>query len=279
MKKLIFSVFVSCLLLAGCKSDGDNKSNSKKATGLVAQLAGNWVTLGVCQTIGEYGSVIEATNNTHVPFSYALAFDVNTPDQVVCYNGVKSWQLPINVVKDTIEMVGAKDGKSIFLVVENGGQDKVMTMFDGTTDPAQMDVFTKSNAMNTPPSEAFKLALNYNLLGQNYTSISKSNAKPEVMFYPNGIIKGIDPYNHYEICAGGDCFLGGGAFDVIELSNTSDASKPLKNFGFKFSTTNDTLTLYNLENTTNLEKGLHKTIGAAYVLAKKKAPAKEASKK
>jgi hypothetical protein len=87
--------------------------------------------------------------------------------------------------------------------------------------------------------------------------------KPEIQFTPGGFILNWKPFDRYEVCTAGDCFVMDNDMDIITLSK-STVKDSGEMYGFRYSAQNDTLTLYNLLNTNPAEKGMYETKGVAY---------------
>ena len=257
------------LLLSACKPDskstGDQSGIHNDTRSL---LAGHWIAMDFCRHVNQYGSVLNAMKFSHVPYAYALTFDPNRPDSVICYNGMERWTLPVKFNADTIEMVGARPGKSAFLVFHSQG-DKDMSMFDGTTGQVYLDNFVKSKSDVGNGYAAFTLALHHNLFSGVFSEIGKGAAGQEIQFNPDGFIVNWKPYDVYAACTAGDCFVMDNDMDVITLAKSADVNTQ-KMFGFKYSAQNDTLTLYNIADPTPEEKGGYVTKGVAYRFFRKK---------
>ncbi len=274
MKKVFFFFILSVSFLAACKQDsktsgaGQNESPHASAK----QLDGFWIAMDFCAKANQYGSVLQSMNNGHVPYAYALAFNPAKPDSVVCYNGLETWTLPVKYNVDTLELVGARQGKSVFLVFNSQAQgDRDMTMFDVTTGTALMDRFIKSRAGTKDCGAAFIVAINHNVLGGLFTSSSKG-VTGDVQFTVSGDIKGLKDYDRFELCIAGDCFVAGDAIDVVTFSNSKKENSE-KMFGYRFDGQNDALTFYNLINKNPEEKGAYVVGNEVYKLVRRK-PAK-----
>ena len=231
-------------------------------------LAGHWIAMDFCGYANQYGSVIQAMNNAHLPYAYAITFNPAKPDSALCYNAYESWTLPIHYKADTLELVGAKPGKSIFLVYHSN-MDKDITMFDATGQKMQMDRFVKSKAGTGDGYTAFTTALNHNVLNGVFTPIGKGTSG-QVTFTPGGFLQGLKGFDRYELCTGGDCFVAGQDIDVMTFYDSKDQEKTSKMFGYRYNGQNDTLTVYNLVNTKKEEKGMYKVAAPAYKFSRKK---------
>jgi len=257
------AILILCLLAfaAACKRDSANTANQQTENNYASPvlLAGNWIATDFCARANQYGSVLGAMNNAHVPYAYAFEFDPNRPDSVICYNGFETWTLPLVYNNDTIEVKGASQGKSIFLMYQSQG-NKEISMFDGTQGSMKMDRFVKSKAEVTNGYAAFTAALNHNLFGGMMLPIG---SRDTILFAPDGFILKWKPYDRYDVCTGGDCFVAEEAMDIITLSK-SDQPGTEKMFGFKYNGTNDTLTFFNLVNTKPDEKFAYEIKGPAF---------------
>jgi hypothetical protein len=267
MKHFFLALAMICLW-AACKQDAKNAA-ADSATTNAEQLAGHWYAMEFCQRASQYGSVLGAMNNGHLPYAYALTFNPAFPDSVTCSNGVNTWSLAVKYDQDTIELVQANKGKSIFLVYDSKSAERNITMFNSTGGRTEMDQFTKSKTSLQNGYAAFEMALNHNVIGEAYTPLNKTGVAAKVMFQPNGKVAGINGFDRYRLCTAGDCFVGGDAFDVLLLSNAQTEGSE-KMFGFNMGNTNDTLTIYNLNNPNPAEKGSRSTAGIAYRLLKVK---------
>ncbi|MBL7795618.1 MAG: hypothetical protein JNJ90_03865 [Saprospiraceae bacterium] len=249
------------LLAASCKQDkpGAADQTTDDAQTTRTALAGYWIAMDFCSRANQYGSVLGAMNNAHIPYAYAYEFDPNKPDSVICYNGFETWLLPVAIDKDTIEVKGAGQGKSIYLMYQSKG-NKEITSFDGTQGSVKMDRYVKSKAEVTNGYAAFTAALNHNLFGGILLPIG---SRDTVIFAPDGFILKWKTYNKYNVCTGGDCFVAEEAMDVITLSDNNKPGSE-KMYGFKYNGTNDTLTFYNLVNTKPDEKFAYEIKGPAF---------------
>lgn len=269
MHKLLFSILLLAVSFAACKHD--TKTTEANAATLTANpdlLGGNWIAMDFCSRANQYGSVLQAMNNAHLPYAFAITFNPGQPDSVTCFNGFESWNLPVKYNADTLELAGARQGKSIFLVYDSQ-QEKDLTMFDATTGRVQMDKFIKSRSEEAKDGyAAFLTALNHNVLGGLFTPMGKG-ATGDVQFTPGGFIQGLRDYDRYELCTSGDCFVAGQEVDVVTFFN-SKVENSNKFMGYRFSAQNDTLTIFNLLNTKPDEKGAYKINGVAYKFLRKK---------
>lgn len=269
MQKLFFSILLLIAFFAACKRDSKTSDpNAPVLTASPDMLGGHWIAMDFCSRANQYGSVLQTMNNSHVPYAYAFTFNPGQPDSVACYNGFETWNLPVKYNADTLELVGARPGKSIFLVYDSQ-QSKDLTMFDATTGQVHLDKYIKSNADVADGYSAFLFALNHNILGGVFAPLGKG-ATGEVQFTPDGLIQGLKDYDRYSICTGGDCFVAGQTADVVTFSN-SKVENSNTFYGYQFSAQNDTLTILNLRNTNPEEKGMYKIDGVAYKFIRKKA--------
>lgn len=265
---LIFTLFA-------CKQDPQN-ANSNSAPSHIQPgeqanptvLAGHWIAMDFCAFANQYGSVLQAMNSSHLPYAYAITFNPAKPDSAFCYNANEAWAVPIHYKADTLELVGARPGKSIFLVYHSN-MDKDITMIDPTGPKTQMDRFIKSKAGTIDGYSAFTTALNHNILNGVFTPIGKG-AGGTVMFTPGGFLQGLKGFDRFELCTGGDCFVAGQDIDVITFYDSKDQEKTSKMFGYRYNGQNDTLTVYNLVNTNKEEKGAYKVATPAYKFSRKK---------
>jgi hypothetical protein len=271
-----FLIFLNaCILLAvSCQNDAPSSGspNAKTIeTSPVAspkQLGGQWFCMDFCSRAGQYGSVLGAINNAHVPYAFAFEVNPERPDSIVMHNGFERWALKARYNVDTVELKDARPGKSIFLVFDSKG-DRSITMFDGTTGSTQLDKFQKSKASTPDAYGAFITALNHQLFGGTMAPVGK-NAKVanDVQFKSGGFLEGLKEFDRYEVCTAGDCFVTGSTLDVISLSNSKNKDE-FKLFGFKYSKQNDTLTLFNLINNKPDEKGAFTVGTPAYKFSRK----------
>ena len=231
-------------------------------------LAGHWIAIDFCAFANQYGSVLDAMNNGHLPYAYAITFNPAKPDSALCYNAVESWTLPIRYKVDTLELMGARPGKSIYLIYHSK-TDKEITMIDPTGDRVQLDRFIKSKAGTVDGYTAFTTALNHNVLNGVFALLGKGSGG-QITFTPGGFLQGLKGYDRYELCTGGDCFLAGQDIDVITLFDSKDEVKTTKYFGYRYNENNDTLTLYNLINKNPEEKGMYKVAAPVYKFSRKK---------
>lgn len=274
MQKALAALAALILLLGACKSDNKSGDKAEKAPApgaSVTMLAGHWVAMDFCARANQYGSVLAAMNNAHLPYSYAFSFNAAKPDSVECFNGFEDYFLPIHFSNDTVEIKGARQGKSVYLVYDS--QDsKELTLFDATTGQANTDRFIKSKAEAKNGYSAFLAALNHNLFSGSFHLTGKG-ADPKaksIQFSPGGFIMNFAPYDRYEVCTGGDCFVGEEPIDIITLSNSKKEGSE-KMFGFKYDGGNDNLTFYNLIDKNPKEKGAVVLGAPAYQFSRKKA--------
>ena len=269
MQKIFLSLLVLSTLFAACKND--NKSSEEGEPDLHAsakQLDGHWIAMDFCARANQYRSVLQAMNNGHLPYAYAITFSESNPDSAICDNGLESWSLPVKYNVDTVELVGARDGKSVYLVFHSQSE-KNMTMFDVTTGQAFMDNFIKSKAGTKTGNGAFNVAINHNVLGGLFTSKSKG-VTGDVQFTPGGLIQGIKDYDRYKLCIAGDCFVTGDQMDVVTFYNSAQKDDG-KMLGFKFDN-DDNLNIYELINSNPDEKGAY-TVGKVVYALERRQPA------
>lgn len=261
MKYSLIAICCLCAAFFACKPDAKNAANAAGAS--LANLSGHWIAMDFCSRAAQYGSVLASMNNGSKPYAYTVSFDPNVPDSAACYNGMESWKIPVKINKDTIELVGAVQGKSVFMVynAQSPEQMRDMNMFDATAGTVKLDRFVKSKAETKDGGVAFMLALNHQLLQGNF-SLKGS----PVLFDPTGTVKGLAGFDHYSLCSAGDCFAAGQEIDVVSLSKGKDAAQL---FGYRYNKTNDTLRLYNLVQQNADEKGTAKVGGLAYTLPRK----------
>jgi len=273
MKKILLLVASFALVLSACKQDSKNAgaAESENLHASPKQLSGHWIAMDFCARANQYGSVLQAMNNSHIPYAYAISFETANPDSCVCYNGMETWRVPVKYNVDTVELVGARQGKSVFLVYNSQTQgEREITMFDVTTGTALMDKYIRSKAEVKNGAKAFMIALNHNVLGGLFTSPSKS-ATGDIQFTPGGFITGLKDYDRYELCLAGDCFVAGDAIDVITLSNSKKENSG-KMFGYRFDGQNNTLVFYNLINKNPDEKAAYAVGSEAFKFIRKKEP-------
>jgi hypothetical protein len=263
MKKLAFLFLMGGLLFFACKDDkpaanGTETEENKPANPL--DLSGHWFAMDFCSRAGQYGSVLGAMNNSHMPYAYAMFFDVENPDSVRCYNGEESWTLPVSYNVDTLELKGAKDGKSVFLMYDSQGE-RGMTMFDGTSGRTRTTAFMKSKANAANAYMAFATALNHNLLGGMF--VQAGGGRDTIQFTPGGFITNFGPFDRYQICTTGDCFVTGSEIDVITMGNSKEPEKRTQ-FGFRYNTQMDELSLHRLTPNPSNDKAVYTVGPVAY---------------
>lgn len=269
MQKLFFTTLLLALFGAACKQDPKTGNTGQvPQTASANILGGHWIDIDFCARAAQYGSVLQAMNNAHLPYAFAFEFNPGQPDSVTCFNGVETWNLPVKYNADTLELVGARQGKSIFLVYSSQ-ENMDITMFDVTTGQARMDRFIKSKAGAKDGLTAFHVALNHNLLNGIFTPLGKG-ASDKVQFTPGGYIQGLKDYDRYELCTAGDCFVTGDLIDVVTFSK-SQTENSGKMLGYRYSAQNDTLTFYNLLNDKPDEKGAYKIGAPVYKFSRKTA--------
>ncbi|MFN0212779.1 MAG: hypothetical protein ACKVT2_00875 [Saprospiraceae bacterium] len=272
MNKAFLFTNLLILTLVACKQDPKNASQENAQAGEQANptvLAGHWIAMDFCAYANQYGSVLQAMNNSHLPYAYAITLNPAKPDSALCYNAFESWTLPMRYKADTLELMGARPGKSVFLIY-NSKADKDITMIDPTGERVALSKFIKSKAGAADGYTAFSAALNHNLFNGVFTPLGKSAGSP-VTFTPGGFLQGMKEFDRYKVCTGGDCFLAGQDIDVISFYNSKDKEKSNKFFGYKYNGQNDTLTIYNLLNSNPQEKGAYKVSAPAYRFSRKKA--------
>ncbi len=275
MNKVFLLANLLAFTLLSCKQDpkvaSQNGAPSHIQAGDQANprvLAGHWIALDFCSYASQYGSVLGAMNNAHLPYAYAITFNPTKPDSALCFNASESWTLPMRYKSDTLELIGARAGKSVFLIYHSTGE-KDITMIDPTGPRIQMDHFIKSKAGAADGYLSFTTALNHHLFNGVFTPIGKG-AGEKIMFTPGGFLQGMKEYDRYQVCTGGDCFVAGQDIDVVTFFNSKDQEKTSKMFGYRYNGQNDTLTFYNLANTNTEEKGAYKVAAPAYKFARKK---------
>jgi len=268
MQKLFIAALLCATFFSACKQD--SKKTDTQSAPLTASpelLGGHWIAMDFCSRANQYGSVLQAMNNAHRPYTYSLTFNPGKPDSVACSNGFETWSLPVKYNADTLELVGAAQGKSIFLLYDSQGE-KDLTMFDGTSGSTKLDKFIKSRATTTDGAGAFKMALNHNVLNGIFTPIGKG-APGNVRFTPDGLIQGLKDYDRYELCSGGDCFVAGDVIDIVTFSKAKTENSD-KILGYRYSAQNDTLVFYNMLNSKPDEKGAYTVGSAAYKFSRKR---------
>ncbi|MDX2135293.1 MAG: hypothetical protein SFV52_10910 [Saprospiraceae bacterium] len=240
------ALFVFTLLIAACKNDAP--AGTDKETGVTyaeknpLQLAGQWINIDFCSRANQYGSVLQTQQNSHKPYAYAYEFFPAITDSVVCYDGEKAWTLPVSIKADTVEVIGAHEGKSVYLVYNSAGQ-KDITVFDATSGRVKMDRYIKSNAQARNGNGAFAIALNHQLFNG---FMIPAGSKDTVRFTAGGGILNWAPYDRFRVCAGGSCLYAGNDADIILLSN-SKKEEPEKPFAFRYNVQRDSLYLYNIK--------------------------------
>lgn len=269
MQKLLFIPLLLAIFFSACKQD--SKTADTKEPSLTASpdmLGGYWIAIDFCARANQYGSVLQAVENAYRPYTYALTFNPGMPDSVGCYNGFETWNVPVKYNADTLELVGAIQGRSVFLIYDSkGNQD--MTMFSFIDGNTRLDKFIKSKAGAKDGAAAFHVALNHNLFSGMFTPLGKG-AKTSVQFTPGGFIQGLKEYDRYEVCAGGDCFVANDLIDIVTFSKAQTQNSE-KILGYRYSAQNDTLTFYNMVNTNPNEKGAFAVGKVAYQFLRKKA--------
>lgn len=268
MKNTILLSSTLLLLLFACKQDPKTTASTANSTNASPELlAGHWINLDFCSRANQYGSVLDAMTNSYVPYAFALTFDPNRPDSVICYNGMEIWALPAKYNVDTIELVGGRPEKSVFLMYNSTGE-KDISMFDFPPDGAKIDRFIKSGAQAVNGSAAFSTALNHHLFNGIFFPLWKGAPKDTVNFTPGGLILKWNKYQKYEVCTAGDCFVAGNEIDIMTLTDAKTGTSEL--YGFRYSGANDTLTLYNLAKPANSdEKGGYTVKNVAYQFYRK----------
>lgn len=270
MQKLFFTALLFAALLSACKQDSKNADTQPASTTASPDLLGGyWIALDFCARTDQYGSVLETIENSSQPYSYSLEFNPADPDSVGCFNGFETWKVPLKYNADTLELVGAISGQSVYLVYDSKGSREI-TMFNSVGGPARIDKFIKSKANTKDAPSAFRIALNHNVFNGLFTPVGKSGKANEIQFTPGGFIQGLKDYDRYELCIGGDCFVAGDAIDIVTFSKAQTENSE-KILGYRYSAQNDTLTIFNMANTNPDEKGGY-TIGKlAYTFLRRKA--------
>lgn len=266
MQKLFLAALLCATFLTACKQDPKNAA-AQATTASPELLGGFWIAMDFCARADQYGSVLAAMNNAHRPYSYSFTFNPAVPDSVGCFNGFEQYNLPVKYKADTLELVGASQGKSIFLVYDSKGT-KDITMFDATSETAKMDRFIKSKVDAQNGAMAFRVALNHNLFNGVFTPVAKGSTT-KVTFSPGGYILGLKDYDRYELCIGGDCFVAGDVIDIVRFAK-SQVENSEKILGYRYSAQNDTLTLFNMVNPKPDEKNAYTVGSVAYKFSRKK---------
>ena len=261
--------FAFALLLFACKQDATNNTAAVHESANLNNLGGQWIALDFCSRAAQYGSVLQAEYNAHRPYAFALVFNPAQPDSVLCFDGVKNWKLPIKITQDTIEMQGAAQGRSIFLMYDSQSK-KHLTMFDGaSSNKTQTDRFLKSTVVDSRNGyEAFTRALYHHLFQGSFSLLAAKSASSKIVFLPEGVIQGWPDYDRYSVCTGGECLVMGNELDIMTLRNSKKEGAE-KMFGFKYSNQNDTLSISNLADATPNEKGGYAVKGVAYRFLRK----------
>jgi hypothetical protein len=271
MNKSLLLLNLLLLTLLACKQDPkanapqDPNQPSHVTPGEQANpkvLAGHWIALDFCAFANQYGSVLGAMNNSHIPYAYAITLNPAWPDSAECYNAFESWKVQMRYKADTLELLNARNGKSIFLIYHSNGE-KDITMIDPTGPRTQIDHFIKSKAGTKDGYSAFVTAINHHLFNGVFTPIGKGGSE-KIMFTPGGFLQGMKEYDRFRVCTGGDCLVAGQDIDVVTLYKAGKEETTSKMFGFRYNGQNDTLTIYNLLNPTPSEKGAQKVGAPAY---------------
>ncbi len=263
-----FLLALTCLtaLFSSCKQDAGNSATGNLPAN-PNNLGGQWIAMDFCARANQYGSVLQAENNAHRPYALAIEFIPAQPDSAICYDGSKTWKLPVKITQDTIELQNAAPGKSVFLVYDSQGEQTI-TMFDNTSGQGgKMDKFIKSKAGARDGYMAFITALNHNLFSGTFALLTKGSGE-KVMFTPGGYIQGWKEFDRYQVCTGGDCFLMGNEMDIVRLSHSKQEGSA-KIYGFQYSAKNDTLSLLNLVDATPNAVGGYSVQGAAFKFLRK----------
>lgn len=245
MNKTI-GIFIALSLLA-CKQDPSRPEAVPGTSGTATaqknpdQLIGQWIDLDFCARANQYGSVLETQKFSHKPYAYAYEFKADVRDSVYCGDSERIWALPIAIKDDTIEIKDARDGKSIFMVFNSGGERDIST-FDATSGSVKMDRYIRSNAGARDANVAFSAALNHHIFNG---ILLPDNSRDTVLFTPGGYIQRWAPYDRYVVCAGGPCFVASNNADIITMYNTKKPGSEQK-FAFRFNQQRDSLYLHNL---------------------------------
>ncbi len=269
MRIRFFLPFAVVLLLVACKQDPTaNTATATPLSDTPNSLGGAWIAIDFCSRVEQYGSVLQAEFNTYRPYAFAMVFNSAKMDSVHCFNGFEDWKVPIKINQDTVELVGASQGKSIFLIYDSQSK-KYFSMYDGTNKAGtQIDRFLKSTVPSEDGHLAFSMSLNHHLLRGSFSPIAVKGTDPKVLFLPEGFVKGWPQYDTYQVCVGGDCFVMGNEMDIITLSDSKKAGSE-KMFAFKYSNQNDTLSIFNIADATPNEKGGYVSKGVAYRFLRK----------
>jgi hypothetical protein len=268
--RIMIMVAVFLATATACKQD--NKTTTPSGAKIITPvndrytpLYGNWIAIDFCSYARQYGSVLMAMNNTHVPYAYAFTFTDSDRDSILCSTATESWKRPIRFQADTlIEVLDARNGKSVFLSYSPTG-NKDMTLYDSSLPKTSVSRYIRSAESSKSGYASFLTALQNQLMVGKYRSTGKSAGTVE--FFPNGEVTGLEGYDRYAICTGGDCFIAGQDSDVISLSNskTKDAARY---FGFKFEPNRTALSIYELVQSNPNEKGTAKPGKMLYKLAR-----------
>lgn len=278
MQRFLVLLLCGFACLQACKQDPASSSASTPSAPAAGktepspmasplQLGGQWIDMDFCSRANQYGSVLGAMNYAHRPYCFAFEVNPERPDSVMCYNGIESFNLAAKYSGDTLVLLNARPGKNLILLYDSQG-DKSITMFDNTTENAQMDRFVKSKANARDGLAAFQTALNHNVFGGYMTPVGK-NVTPQLMFTPGGLIQGLGDYDRYELCIAGDCFVAGDRADVVTFINRKKPGSA-RMFAYRYSAHNDTLTIYHLvKKGGSTEKGNQSLGGIAYRFLRK----------
>jgi hypothetical protein len=227
----------ACQQKSDASNSGTNNSGAQHAD-VKTTLAGRWVAIDFCSRVSSEGSVAKIFNQRSRPFAVVMEFSAQTPGTVLCGDGDTTWQVPIKINVDTIELIHAVGDKSVFLVYEPDTKD--LQMFNTTSKPAQMDRFTKSTGSMGTINYTFAMALNHNLLNGTYASSGN-----KIQFEPSGTMTELGGYNRYRVCIGRECLPDGTNLDAIQLWKQGVTNSP-KWFGIRMSPGSDTLSIFDL---------------------------------
>ncbi len=76
MKYTILLFGALTLLFIACKPDSKSAGDqSGLHNDTRTMLAGHWIAMDFCSRVNQYGSVLDAMTNSHIPYAFGITFD------------------------------------------------------------------------------------------------------------------------------------------------------------------------------------------------------------
>lgn len=206
MNKYLHFLFLSAIGLCACKSDNDANQTSEKVapkttkaskTTSTAKYRGHWIDKDFVENMEKNHSV---TAIGVLPSIIELTFPAVLGDSATLVSGIKTNKtLFNNPSADVFTFDGGK------LVYENIGEQEKLIFTDIANKPHTL-IRVGDNEVGGD-GKAIQPIVNKHTLVGDYFILDKKGKKGDdfIIFKPDGGIIGMEEFNKYEVCVGGDC--------------------------------------------------------------------------